>query len=149
LDKIYEMKMNKLIFIILIISIASCAKDYDYDYRIKYFSHQELTYEKLPKRVKMLYRAVSLGGMDMKNLLFVDSADISTFDFEAIETIAGPWIAYYKLIDNKKQISYRIEYSFPFPYIIYHNKLYVPDKKNLYYCKEEIFEINCMEYTLK
>lgn len=143
------MKMKYLLFIILILSIISCAVDYDYDYRIIKLSYQELSYEELPKDVKTLFHAASIGRTKKDRLLFVDSTDISTFYLKETETISGPWIAYFKLIDNKKQISYRIDYSLPFPYILYQNKLYIPEKAEVFYNKEKIYALRYMEYKLK
>lgn len=141
--------MKNLLLIILILSITSCAVDYDYDYRIIKLPYQDLSYEELPNDVKMLFYAASIGNTKKDRLLFVDSTDISTFCLKETETISGPWIAYFKLMDNKKQISYRIEYNLPFPYILYHNKIYIPEKAEVFYCKEKIYALRYMEYTLK
>lgn len=143
------MIMNKLLLTILILFLTSCAVDYDYDYRINELFHQELSYKDLPKDVKLLFHAASFGSTKKDRLLFVDSIDISIFHLTATKTILGPWIAYFKLIDNKKQISYRIEYSFPFPYVIYQNKLYIPERAEIYYCKEKIYELKYFEYRLE
>jgi hypothetical protein len=87
--------------------------------------------------------------MIIDEILFVDSIDSSIYHLESVEM--GPWTDYYKLIDINKEITYRIEYSYYHPYIIWKNKLYIPyipDRFEIY--KSEHFKMaKYTEYELK
>lgn len=141
--------MKKICYIVLALIITSCAVDYDYDYKIKGLGHKEMAYEELPQNVRMVFLAASFGKTKKDRLLFVDSKDSSAYNLEEVRTNNGPWIAYFKLTDINKKIKYRIDYSLPFPYIICNNRLYVPNKADIFYSDGKIKQLKYIEYTLK
>jgi len=65
------------------------------------------------------------------------------YKLETVKTWIGPWVAYEKLINVKKNISYKIDQGVPRPYIIFDNKLYVPDRYNIFTGGD----LNSLEFT--
>ena len=84
----------------------------------------------------------------LKNLLVVDSTEVDRYHIEDIKTITGPWIAFLKLTDDKEKYVYRIDRDLASPYIIYADKLYIPDRYNLF-CGEDFRNAVYTEYQLK
>ena len=120
--------MKKLLFVLLILPMASCSFDSGYDYKLSSLKHRELPYKELPDSVKALLYSSAIGNIERDELLFVNSSDSSVFHFKVVESIfVNSWIAYYKLIDADKNIVYRIERGTPSPYVIdgNTNKLYI------------------------
>ena len=127
-------------YLFVMLSITSCSLDFGYDYKIKRLPHKELSYEELPDSVRSFLYTESSSHMIIDEILFVDSIDSSIYHLESVEM--GPWTDYYKLIDINKEITYRIEYSYYHPYIIWKNKLYIPyipDRFEIY--KSEHFKM--------
>lgn len=93
-----------------------------------------------------------MGNFDITEdyILFVNESDSSNFKAERVGTIVGPesWISYVKLTDVKNNIVYKIDRNVPTPYIIYKNKLYIPDRYNVL-CSDDAKEAIYSEYELK
>ena len=142
--------MKKYIFYILVISsIASCSRDLGYDYKIKQLQHKDLSYNELPKEVHDYLSLITQCDTSLSDLAFVNPADSSRFRFMVVKSIfVDSWIAYYKLIDIDMNIIYRIEQGEPSPYIIYDNKLYIPDRFNTLYMGD-VDQARYTEYELK
>jgi len=141
--------MKKYIFYILVISsITSCSWDFGYDYKIKQLQHKDLSYNELPKEVHDYLSWITQCDTSICDLAFVNPADSSRFHFMVVKSIfVDSWIAYYKLIDTDKNIIYRIEQGEPSPYIIFDNKLYIPDRFNTLYIGD-VDQVKYTEYEL-
>lgn len=135
------MKILGLILLFLT-SCISC------NYDIKDLQKKVLSYEELPGEVKKHLSEKSSYDPTIEMLLIINSDDSSNYRLERIKTIVGPWTAYFKLIDVKKGIVYKIDRSTPDPYIIYNYKLFIPNSYNIFSGND--FE-TCMytEYGLK
>ena len=102
----------------------------DYDYRISRMPCRTLSYKQLPTRVQESLTAFGSGLIDdVDGILLCDNNDSNRYQCEAVHPVLGSkaWIDYIKLIDTSNNIVYRIELETPHPYIIYKDKLYVPD----------------------
>ena len=129
--------------------IIGCSSDEGYDYTIKQLQHKELSYNELPKEVHEYLSFVAHCDTSIYDLAFVNPADSSRFCFKRVlSKLVSSWYDYYKLIDSDKNIIYRIEQGEPSPYIIYNNKLYVPDKFNVLFIGD-IDQAKYTEYELK
>lgn len=142
--------MKKYIFYILVISsIVSCSRGLGYDYKIKQLQHKDLSYNELPKEVHDYLSLITRCDTSLSDLAFVNPVDSSRFRFMVVKSIfVDSWIAYYKLIDIDKNIIYRIEQGEPSPYIIFDNKLYIPDRFNTLYIGD-VDQARYTEYELK
>lgn len=139
--------MRKLIILILGIGLMGCGK---YDYNINKLKQAKINFNELPDRVKSFYKDPSefkVSGYDVISLACLDKN--KNFSLETIDTWIGPWVAYDKLIDESKNISYRIDYGKPFPYVVFDNKLYLTDKFNIFTSVRDYSALEFTCYTLK
>ncbi len=71
------------------------------------------------------------------------------YDIETIKTWYGPWVAYKKLTDLERKISYRITPGAPYPYVIYTNQLYIANKYNVLITTSDYSTLEFTCYALK
>jgi hypothetical protein len=136
--------MKNILFILIPIVFASCSSR---EYNLNRLENRQLKFSELPTDVQMyLSRLPRCGESNM--LLFVEISDTTNYSLETIRTIIGPWVDYEKLIDKRKGFSYKINQGIPSPYIIFRNKLFIPDRFNIL-CGESVFEAKYTEYQLK
>ena len=107
-----------------------------YDYKVSSLPSIELSYQELPKEVRLRLSSIKPCDPSTGALLVVDSIDSLRYSLEEVATITGPWISFIKLMDNKKRLAYRIERDVPEPYIIFDGALYIPDRYNILYSDE-------------
>lgn len=107
-----------------------------YDYKVSSLPSKELSYQELPKEVRLRLSPIKPCDPSTGALLIVDSIDSLRYSLEEVATITGPWISFIKLMDNKKRLAYRIERDVPEPYIIFDGALYIPDRYNILYSDE-------------
>lgn len=107
-----------------------------YDYKVSSLPSKELSYQELPKEVRLRLSSIKPCDPSTGALLVVDSIDSLRYSLEEVATITGPWISFIKLMDNKKELAYRIERDAPEPYIILDGALYIPDRYNILYSDE-------------
>ncbi len=136
---------NKFIYILanIVFFLTSCI---DYDYRISDLSCKELAFNELPVKLQEGLSAYPSDTVFFKTgIMLLEYKDCIRFYDEAKKI--GPWIAYIKIIDADRNITYRVERICPPPYIIFNDRLYIPDKYNvLPLHKKNIF---FSEYELK
>ena len=102
-----------------------------YDYKVSSLPSKELSYQELPKEVRLRLSSIKPCNPSTGALLVVDSIDSLRYSLEEVDTITEPWISFIKLMDNKKGLAYRIERDAPEPYIILDGALYIPDRYNI------------------
>ena len=121
--------MKNLIFILVAVIFSSCSS---YDYKITSLEFKKLNFDELPLEVKeYLSNPPDPIGDSYKMLVLIDLTDSVNYSLETVETCIGPWVNYQKLIDKQKKVSYRINRGVPDPYIVFKNKLYIPDRYNI------------------
>ena len=131
-------------FVLMAITLLGCS----YDYNIDNLEHRELEYKCLPISLQKYMLSLPDCDPSLKNLLVVDSTEVDRYHIDDIKTITGPWIAFLKLTDDKEKYVYRIDRDLASPYIIYADKLYIPDRYNLF-CGEDFRNAVYTEYQLK
>lgn len=119
-----------------------------YDYKVSSLPSKELSYQELPKEVRLRLSSIKPCDPSTGALLIVDSIDILRYSLEDVATITEPWIAFIKLTDNKKGLVYRIERDVPEPFIILDGALYIPDRYNIL-CGDEIQRAKYIRYQLR
>ncbi len=124
--------MRYFLFILLFV-FCGCSS---YDYKVSSLPSIELSYQELPKEVRLCLSSIKPCDPSTGALLVVDSIDSLRYSLEEVATITGPWISFIKLMDNKKRLAYRIDRDVPEPYIIFDGALYIPDRYNILYSDE-------------
>lgn len=71
------------------------------------------------------------------------------YRLEIVNTWIGPWESHKKLIDIKKNITYKIDQGVPRPYIVFENKLYIPDRYNIFTTVDDLNSLEFTRYELK
>lgn len=72
------------------------------------------------------------------------------YKVESVKTRTGPWVSYVKLTDIETNGYYKIDQGVPYPYFIFENKLYIPNRFNILFTTVKDYstlEFTC--YTLK
>ena len=124
--------MRYFLFSLLLV-FCGCSS---YDYKVSSLPSIELSYQELPKEVRLRLSSIKPCDPSTGALLVVDSIDSLRYSLEEVATITGHWISFIKLMDNKKRLAYRIERDVPEPYIIFDGALYIPDRYNILYSDE-------------
>lgn len=119
-----------------------------YDYKVSSLPSKELSYQELPKEVRLRLSSIKPCDPSTGVLLVVDSIDSLRYSLEDVATITGSWISFIKLMDNKKGLAYRIERDAPEPYIILDGALYIPDRYNIL-GSDEIQRAKYIRYQLR
>lgn len=118
--------MKKFIVFILLGGIWSCSPC---DYNISNLDMEEISYYEAPDIVKKVYKSPSEYEDNYgQTFTLICLSESDSFNIERINFIKEPWVAYTKLYDLNKKISYKIEYKKPTPLIIYQNKLYIQNQ---------------------
>ena len=140
------MKYLLLTLVFFLISCTYC------DCKIESMPYKELTYRELPSDIKKhlsVQNSISrmtIGSND--DIMLINKSDSDIYRLEYVETIIGPWTECIKLINTPKNIVYRIEQGTPSPFIIYKDKLYIPNKY-LGFCNGDYRLAKYREYVLK
>ena len=135
---------KKISFVLMITTLVGCS----YDYNINKLEQEKLKYDKLPLKLQKFMFSIPECNSSQKDILVVDSIDVNRYHVEEIKTIVGPWIAFFILSDDKKEYIYRIDRQLATPYIIYADKLYIPDRYNIF-CEEDFRNAIYTVYQLK
>lgn len=144
--------MIKLVFgICFVIVLTSCSS---YDYNVSKLERSEVSFLDLPNEVQSFFNDPSKYKFHSKieenlGIRQIVCLDVDNFEVKTIKTIIGPWVSYEKLIDTKNNISYKINYEIPWPYVIYKNKLYLTDKYNIFTTVEDFSKLKWNCYNLK
>jgi len=139
--------MRNVVFILMIFSLGGCNKSYC---DLSDLKHYKLKYSNLPQDVMLYIKNPNEYEVDSQNMLVeLPKNKKSHYYLETVNTLIGPWVAYEKLVDKEKTIYYKIEQGVPDPYIIFENKLYIPDRFNIITAVEDINEVEFTCYILK
>ena len=82
-------------------------------------------------------------------LLELPKGKEKNYTLETVNTWIGPWVSHGKLVDIKKNIYYEIDQGTPSPYIIYENRLYIPDSYNIFTNEDDLSSLKFTVYELK
>lgn len=120
-------------FLLLGLLMVGCQS---YDYEISSLKYSRIKFDDLPEAVKSFYIDPSQFGFNSTNASLIEFACLdpkeTLYSLETIKTRIGPWVAYDKLKDEKRNISYRINQGTPIPYVVFQNKLYLTDEFNVF-----------------
>jgi hypothetical protein len=144
-------------------STVGTQQNADFAGRLSFDDNQEVCYNfgkhkgKTIKEVHIIADAVKdfliqppeLDNENPGSLILINPKETDRYILEVVNTRVGPWVAYEKLIDIKKNIFYKIEQGTPSPFFVYENKLYIPDRFNIIFVSKRIEEVEFTCYTLK
>lgn len=139
--------MRSVVFILMIFGLVGCNKSY---YNLSDLKHDKLNFNNLPQDIILYLKNPGEYQIDIQNMLVeLPKNKKSNYHLETVNTLIGPWVAYEKLVDKEKNIYYKIEQGVPSPYIVFENKLYIPDRFNILTAVEDINKVEFSCYILK
>lgn len=140
--------MRTLTIIISMFIFNSCS---NYDFKISELKHEKLKFSDLPVAVQeFLIQPTEFDNENPSSLIIINSQEADRYVSEVIfNKWVNSWVDYVKLIDTKSKISYRINQGVPDPYIVFDNKLYIPDRFNILTTVDNMNKVEFTCYILK
>jgi hypothetical protein len=132
--------MRYLNFLIIVILFSSCNGQ-----NISTLRHEKLKFKDLPFEIINCIKNPNDFQEERNNMVIeLPKSAKPKYKVETVETWIGPWVSYVKLIDIKTNVYYKINQGVPDPYFIFENKLYIPDRYNIFTTMDDL---NKMEFT--
>jgi hypothetical protein len=137
--------MKYWIFLIITILFSSCNGR-----NIKTLKSEKVRFKDLPVEVTHYLRNPEDYHDDIQYMLIeLPKGKENHYSLETVNTWIGPWESHKKLINIKKDIYYKIDQGVPRPYIVFENKLYVPDRYNIFTTVDDLNSVEFTGYDLK
>lgn len=137
--------MRCWIFLIIAIFLSGCNNR-----NINTLKSEKVKFESLPVEVIQYLRNPIDVQTDIQTMLLeLPKGKEKKYRLETVKTWIGPWVAYQKLINIENNISYKIDQGVPSPYIVFENKLYVPDRYNIFTTVDDFNSLEFTRYELK
>lgn len=132
-------------FLIIVLLFACCNS-----YSVNSLKHERVKFKDLPIEIILYLRNPTEVQKDIQTMLLELPKDKKkNYKLETVNTWIGPWVSYEKLINIKKNITFRIDQGTPSPYIIFEDKLYVPDRHNIFTTVDDLDSLEFTCYILK
>lgn len=132
-------------FLIIVILFSSCNGQ-----NINTLKHEKVKFKDLPIEIAHYLRNPTDSQNDIQTMLLeLPKGKEKNYRLETVKTWIGPWVAHEKLINIKKDIYYKIDQGVPSPYIIFEDKLYVPDRYNIFTTVDDLNSLEFTRYELK
>ncbi len=132
-------------FLIIVMFFSSCNGQ-----NISTLKHEKVKFKDLPIEIVKCIKNPNDFQEERNNMLIeLPKGKNVDYKVENVKTWIGPWVSYVKLIDIKNNTSYKIDRGVPSPYIVFENKLYVPDRYNIFTTVDDLNSIEFTRYELK
>lgn len=132
-------------FLIIILLFSSCEVQ-----NISALKHEKVKFKDLPVEISEYLKNPTDVQNDIQTMLLeLPKEKEKNYKLETVDTWIGPWVAYEKLINIKKDIYYKIDQGVPSPYIIFENKLYIPDRYNIFTTVDDLNSLWFTRYDLE
>jgi hypothetical protein len=131
----------------MLFSLSGCSKSC---YELSSLKHYTVNFNDLPEDVIMYLKNPSEYETDFQNMLVeLPKNKKVNYSLETVNTLIGTWVLYEKLIDKEKNIYYKIKQGVPDPYIVFEDKLYIPDRFNILTTVDDFSKVEFTCYILK
>ena len=132
-------------FLIIVLLFCSCNGQ-----NINTLESEKVNFEDLPEEITHYLKNPTDFQDDLQNMLLeLPKGKESEYKLETVKTWIGPWVAHEKLINIKNNTSYKIDQGVPSPYIVFKNKLYIPDRYNIFTIVDDLSLVEFTRYELK
>lgn len=113
----------------MILALGGCNKS---NYSLSDLKHYKVNFNDLPQDIILYLKNPNEYQFDIQNMLVELPENKKTkYSLNTVNTLIGSWVSYEKLIDEEKNIFYKIDQGVPAPYLVFENKLYIPDRFNI------------------
>lgn len=132
-------------FLIIVMIFSSCSNR-----NINTLKSEKVNFKDLPVEIIKCIKNPNDFQEERNNMLIeLPKGKNIEYKVENVKTWIGPWVSYVKLIDVEKNISYKINHGVPSPYIVFENKLYIPDRYNIFTTVDDLNSLEFTRYELK
>ncbi|TKG90698.1 hypothetical protein EYV94_22800 [Puteibacter caeruleilacunae] len=132
-------------FLVIVILFCSCNRQ-----NISTLKHEKLRFKDLPSEIINCIRNPNDFQEERNNMLIeLPKGANPEYKVENVKTWTGPWVSYVKLVDIRTNVYYKIDQGVPNPYFIFKNKLYIPDRYNIFTTVEDYSTLEFTCYTLR
>ncbi|GAB4380234.1 MAG: hypothetical protein Kow0075_11400 [Salibacteraceae bacterium] len=132
-------------FLFIAMLFISCSSN-----NIDCLKHQKVKFTDLPHEVAEYLRNPTDYQDDIQNrILEIPKGIDKEYRLETVNTLVGPWVSHHKIISTKTGKFYEIDQGVPSPYIVYKNKLYIPDEYNIFTTVDDLDSIEFTRYDLE
>lgn len=137
--------MNYWNFLIIVILFSSCNGQ-----NINTLKSEKVEFRDLPVEIIHYLKNPEYYHDDIQySLIELPKGKGNNYSLETVKTWIGPWVSHKKLINIKKDIYFKIDQGVPRPYIVFENKLYVPDRYNIFTTVDDLDSLEFTQYELK
>lgn len=139
--------MRNILFILMLFGLSGCSENY---YELSSLKHYTVNFNDLPEDIIMYLKNPTDYQNDIQTMLLeLPKGKEKNYKLETVDTWLGPWVAYEKLINIKNDVYYKINQGTPSPYILFENKLYIPDRFNIFTTVNDLNKVEFTCYILK
>lgn len=138
--------MRYWIFLVIVILFVSCNGK-----NISTLKHEKVKFKDLPFEITNCIKNPNDFQEERNNMLIeLPKGANSEYRVESVKTWTGPWVSYVKLTNIKTNVQYKIDQGVPYPYFIFENKLYIPNRFNILFTTVKDYStLEFICYTLK
>lgn len=131
----------------MLFGLSGCSENY---YELSSLKHYTVNFNDLPEDIIMYLKNPTDYQNDIQTMLLeLPKGKEKNYKLETVDTWLGPWVAYEKLINIKNDVYYKINQGTPSPYILFENKLYIPDRFNIFTTVNDLNKVEFTCYILK
>jgi hypothetical protein len=133
------------VLLLSILFLSSCNNR-----NIEKLTNEKVKFNDLPLEIKeYLKNPTDMQSEIHSMLLELPKRKEPNYRLQTVNTWIGPWVNHEKLINIHKDISYEIDQGVPSPYIVYQDKLYIPDRYNIFTTVDDLSTLVFTRYDLK
>ena len=117
---------------------------------IGYLNHETVTFNELPAEVQEYLENPTDTRADVNSMILeIPKNDEPRYKLETVNTWLGPWVDHSKVINIRTNKYYEIDQGVPSPYIIYNNRLYIPNTFNIFTTVDDLNKVKFTKYDLE
>ncbi|GLB50103.1 hypothetical protein Y10_24710 [Neptunitalea sp. Y10] len=140
-----ENKLKYLNFLFIVLLFNSCKEQ-----NINTLKVKNVKFTDLPVEITQYLRNPTDVQNDISTMLLeLPKEKENEYKLETVKTWIGPWVSHEKLINIKNNTIYKINQGVPSPYIIFENKLYIPNGYNILTTVDDLNSVEFTRYELK
>ncbi|WP_281765738.1 hypothetical protein [Neptunitalea lumnitzerae] len=137
--------MKYLNFLFIVLLFNSCKEQ-----NINTLKVKNVKFTDLPVEITQYLRNPTDVQNDISTMLLeLPKEKENEYKLETVKTWIGPWVSHEKLINIKNNTIYKINQGVPSPYIIFENKLYIPNGYNILTTVDDLNSVEFTRYELK
>jgi len=135
-----------VVFIILYVTVfRGCTSR-----NINYLSHEVVTFDSLPVEVQQYLEDPADVKLDVHSMILeIPKGNKPHYKLETVKTWIGPWVDHQKVINIQTNQYYEIDQGVPSPYIIFGDKLFIPNTYNIFTTVDDLNTVQFTTYNLE